>query len=434
MRPGDSDVLLDAVTDRGIIELDSTGTVIRWSAGAQALFGYSEGEVLGRPVSVLHTDDDRATGKAERDLATTIESDHVAFDSWRVRKDGHQFRTGVTLRAIRDQAGSVTGFVEVVKDLTADEQRGHSMFHDLLEAAPDATVIVGPDGRITLANAQTDRMFGYPQEDLIGSAVEILLPPRLRGKHVGYRTNFLADPVLRPMGDGPNLWGMRRDGTEFPVDISLSPLRISLSPLRIEQTLHVWAAIRDVTERHECQEQLRRQKDALIETQRKLERLALVDTLTGLLNHAETMARLESALTNPRAPGAHLGVLFCDADRFKAINDDWGHTVGDVVLSTMAERIRGCLRDGDTVGRVGGDEMLVLLPGLHSLDEAIQIADKVRCRVAEPTHSRGRTIHATVSIGATLALPGESVDAMTARADAAMYRAKRAGRNTVHAI
>ncbi len=427
MSLSNSDVLLDAVTDRGIIELDSTGTVIGWSAGARALFGYSEGEVLGRPVSVLHTDDDRDTGTAERELAATIESDHVEFDSWRVRKDGHQFRTGVTLRAIRDQAGSVTGFVEVVKDLTADEQRGHSMFHDLLEAAPDATIIVGPDGRITLANAQTNRMFGYPREDLIGSAVEVLLPPRLRGKHVGYRTDFLADPVLRPMGDGPGLWGMRRDGTEFPVDISLSPLRI-------EQTLHVWAAIRDVTERHECQEQLRRQKDALIETQRKLERLALVDTLTGLLNHAETMARLEAALANPRAPGAHLGVLFCDADRFKAINDDWGHTVGDAVLSAMAERIRGCLRDGDTVGRVGEDEMLVLLPGLHSLDVAIQIADKVRCRVAEPIHRRGQTIHVTVSIGATLAHPGESVDAMTARADAAMYKAKRAGRNTVNAI
>ncbi|MCH9640421.1 MAG: diguanylate cyclase [Actinomycetia bacterium] len=427
MRPSHSDVLLDAVIDRGIIELDSTGAVVHWSAGAQALFGYSEVEILGRPVSVLHTDGDRATGTAERELAAAIESDRVEFDSWRVRKGGLPFRTGVTLRAIRDQAGSVTGFVEVVKDVTADEQLGHAMFHELLEAAPDATVIVGPDGRITLANAQTDRMFGYPREDLIGSAVEMLLPPRLRGKHGEYRAGFLADPVLRPMGAGLDLWGMRRDGTEFPVDISLSPLHIA-------QTSQVWATIRDVTERHECQEQLRRQKDALIETQRKLERLAFTDTLTGLLNHAETMTRLEAALTNPRAPGAHLGVLFCDADRFKAINDDWGHTVGDAVLSAMAERIRGCLRDGDTVGRVGGDEMLVLLPGLHSLEEAVQIADKVRCRVAEPIHSRGRTIQATVSIGATLALPGESVDAMTARADAAMYKAKRAGRNTVNAI
>lgn len=427
MRPSNSDVLIDAVIDRGVIELDSTGTVVRWSAGARALFGYPEGEVLGRPLSVLHTDDDRATGAAERELSATIESGRVEFDSWRKRKGGDQFRAGVTLCVIRDQAGSVTGFVEVVKDVTADEQRGHAMFHDLLEAAPDATVIVGADGRITLVNDQTDRMFGYSREDLIGSAVEILLPPRLRGKHIEYRTTFLSNPVLRPMGGGLDLWGMRRDGTEFPVDISLSPLLI-------EQTPQVWATIRDVSERHECQEQLRRQKDALIETQRKLERLALIDTLTGLLNHAETMARLEAALTNPRAPGAHLGVLFCDADRFKAINDDWGHTVGDAVLATIAERIRGCLRDGDTVGRVGGDEMLVLLPGLHSLDESVQIAEKVRCRVAEPIHTRGQTIQATVSIGATLALPGETVDAMTARADAAMYKAKRAGRNTVNAI
>jgi len=434
MRPRDSDVLLDAVLDRGIIELDSAGTVVHWSAGAQAVFGYSEVEVLGRPVSVLHSDDDRATGAAERELAAAIESDHVEFDSWRVRKDGHQFRTGVTLRAIRDKAGTVTGFVEVVKDLTADEQRGHSMFHDLhsmfhdlLEAAPDATVIVGPDGRITLANAQTDRMFGYPRADLIGSAVEVLLPPRLRGKHVGYRTDFLADPVLRPMGDGPGLWGMRRDGTEFPVDISLSPLRI-------EQTLHVWAAIRDVTERHECQEQLRRQKDALIETQRKLERLAIVDTLTRLLNHAETMARLEAALTNPRAPGAHLGVLFCDADRFKAIK-----TTGDTRSVTLCcppwpSASAAAYEMATRWGGSEGTRCWCCCP----VCTASTRPSRSRTRSAaglpsRPTAAAGQ-FQATVSIGATLALPGESVDAMTARADTAMYRAKRAGRNTVHAI
>lgn len=426
MKLSDAEVLLDAVVDRGIVKLDSTGKILHWSAGAQALFDYSEAEVLGRPVSMLHTDDDRAQGVAERELAATMESDLIEFEGWRVRKGGHHFRTGVTLSTIRDQAGSLTGFVEVVRDVAADEQRAHSMFRGLLEASPDATVILGPDGRITLANAQADRMFGYPREDLIGSAFEILLPARFRDKHIAHRTDFLADPLTRPMG-GLDLCGMRRDGTEFPVDISLSPLRI-------EQTLYVSATIRDVTERQNYQQQLRHQKDALIKTQRKLERLALVDTLTGLVNHAETIARLEAALANPRSPGPHLGVLFCDADHFKAINDTWGHTVGDVVLSTISARIRECVRDSDTVGRVGGDEMLVLLPGLHSLEEAVQIAGKIRRRAAEPIHNRGKTINATLSIAATLAVPGESVPAMTTRADAAMEEAKRAGRNTVASI
>ena len=93
--------------------------------------------------------------------------------------------------------------------------------------------------------------------------------------------------------------------------------------------------------------------------------------------------------------------MFCDTDQFKAINDTWGHTVGDVVLSTVAGRIRDCVRDGDTVGRVGGDEMLVLLPGVHSIDEVVLIAEKIRCRAAEPIHHLGQTIYTTLNIGAT---------------------------------
>jgi len=192
---GGAEALLDAVTDRAIVELDSVGNVVHWSAGAQALYGYSGAEVLGRPVSMFHTDDDRAGGTVERELAAAQNSDRFDTEGWRVRKGAQYFRACVTLSAIRDPAGSLTGFIEVVRDLAADQQRANSMFHDLLEAAPDAMVIVGPDGRIALANAQTDRMFGYPREDLIGREIEMLVPPRFRGKHIRHCAGFLADGV-----------------------------------------------------------------------------------------------------------------------------------------------------------------------------------------------------------------------------------------------
>lgn len=127
-------------------------------------------------------------------------------------------------------------------------------------------------------------------------------------------------------------------------------------------------------------------------------------------------------------------MLFCDVDHFKTINDTWGHAVGDLVLSTMAGRIRDCVRAGDTVGRVGGDEMLVLLPQLHNMDEAATVGEKIRSCAAEPIPHEGVLIHATLSIGVTLAVPGELVSTMTARADVAMYEAKRSGRNTVTRI
>ena len=171
--------------------------------------------------------------------------------------------------------------------------------------------------------------------------------------------------------------------------------------------------------------------DDQVETQQRLDRLARFDTLTGLPNRAEVIGRLESALETPRSPGSDLGILFCDVDHFKTINDTLGHAAGDVVLATLAARITESIRQGDTVGRVGGDEMVVLLPGLHSLDEAARIAEKIRCRAAEPIHHDGQTIKATLSIGATLSVPGESATAVTARADEAMYQAKQGRRNAV---
>jgi len=421
MEPSNAHTALDAVTDRAIVTLDPTGKVVLWSAGAQAVLGYSDTEAVGRPRSMFQTEDDRTGGMAERELAAAQESDCFEFEGWRVRKGGRHFRAGVTVNAIRDPAGSLTGFVEVIRDLASDQQRAHPLSFDPLETAPDAMVIVGPDGRIVLANAQTDRMFGYARADLIGNKVEILLPPRLRENHIGHRADFFASPELRQMGSGLNLWALRRDGTEFPVEISLSPLGI-------EASRYASVAIRDITV-------LREREQELIKKQRELERLVRIDTLTGLVNHAEGIARLEAALQDRRLPGStHVGVLFCDADHFKAVNDTWGHTVGDLVLSTIAERFRDCVRDDDTVGRMGGDEILVLLPGVHGIDDVIRIAEKIRCCVAEPIHQLGDKIYVTVSIGATLAVAGESVTVLTNRVDAAMYKAKQAGRNTVTAI
>ncbi len=125
--------------------------------------------------------------------------------------------------------------------------------------------------------------------------------------------------------------------------------------------------------------------DNQVEKERKLEHLVKFDELTGLTSRAETVARFDAALNNSRRPGLHLGVLFCDVDHFKNINDTWGHAVGDAVLSTLASRIRDCIRSGDTVGRIGGDEMLVLLHEMHQRRHPDRKeAAKQRCRTDPP--------------------------------------------------
>ncbi|GAA1599073.1 MULTISPECIES: PAS domain S-box protein [Kribbella] len=132
------------------------------------------------------------------------------------------------------------------------------LFRDLLEVAPDAILIVEADGRIARVNRQTEQLFGYSRDDLVGQEMEMLVPERFRRRHPGHRGRFFEDPRTRPMGVGLELFALRRDGTEFPAEISLSPLQTADGTL-------VSAAIRDVTERREYQQRLERQRDEILE-------------------------------------------------------------------------------------------------------------------------------------------------------------------------
>jgi diguanylate cyclase (GGDEF)-like protein len=135
--------------------------------------------------------------------------------------------------------------------------------------------------------------------------------------------------------------------------------------------------------------------------------------------------------SHPRRSGEETAVLFCDIDGFKTINDKYGHSAGDAILQTIAERMNTCVRSGDIAARFGGDELLVLLYGVHELTDTLGIADKIRRAAAEPVNTDGLRLTATLSLGVTLAVPGESVDDMIARADEAMYQAKQAGGDQV---
>jgi diguanylate cyclase (GGDEF)-like protein/PAS domain S-box-containing protein len=284
-------------------------------------------------------------------------------------------------------------------------------FRALLETAPDAMVIVDEAGRIVLVNSQTERLFGYPREQLIGERVELLVPERSAYAHPGHRAKFAEDPHPRPMGSGLDLYARRKDGSEFPVEISLSPLRTSDGTL-------VSSAIRDVTERKLAADALAHQ--------------ARHDPLTGLPNRTLFLDRLEHGLARSRRSGTKLAVLFLDLDDFKIINDTLGHDAGDLLLVALTPRLLAALRPGDTVARFGGDEFVVLCDDLDSEADAVQIAERVAEACRRPITVGSHEHMVTVSVGVVIAQAGDGTpNALLRDADAAMYRAKARGTGRV---
>jgi PAS domain S-box-containing protein len=170
-----------------------------------------------------------------------------------VRKNGTTVEVSLTMSPILDRAGGVVGVATVARDVT-QRQRADARFRGLMEAAPDAMVCVDADGRIALVNAQTERLFGYDRDELVGQPVEMLVPDSMRGVHPGHRARYGADPRPRPMGTGRQLAGRRRDGTTFPADISLSAIESG-------EGLLIAAAVGDVTDRQQVKDLERANRD-----------------------------------------------------------------------------------------------------------------------------------------------------------------------------
>lgn len=240
--------LLEAAPDAMVI-VDDGGVIRLVNAQTEALFGYPRHELLGRPIEILVPERFRAQHPGHRlgySANQQVRPMGASLDLYGLRRDGGEFPVEISISPLQTPDGLlISAAVRDVSERKAAEAR----FRALLEAAPDAIVIVDDTGTIQLVNAQTEALFGYRREELLGQQVEILVPQRFHPHHPAHRHGYVDNRRVRPMGAGLELYGLRRDGVEFPVEISLSPLDTP------EGTL-VSAAIRDVSERKKAEAQL----------------------------------------------------------------------------------------------------------------------------------------------------------------------------------
>jgi PAS domain S-box-containing protein len=241
--------LLESAPDAMVIA-NQDGCVLLVNAQTEKLFRYSRGELVGQPVEMLVPPRLREKHPAHRASYARdprVRGMGAGMELYGLRSDGSEFPVEISLCPLETPDGTFVS--SAIRDIT-DRRRAEQKFRGLLESAPDAMVIVDVNGKIALANAQAEKLFGYTRQEMIGQPVELLVPPRLRKKHQDHRTGYFADPRIRQMGVGIELYGVRKDGIEIPVEISLSPLET-------DEGVLVSAAIRDITDRRKAEEKFR---------------------------------------------------------------------------------------------------------------------------------------------------------------------------------
>jgi PAS domain S-box-containing protein len=262
-------------SDDAILGESLGGIITSWNAGATRIFGYSAEEAVGKPVSWFAWSGEE--GRIEALLSRLRLGERVDhFETIRRHKTGRKVIVSLSLSPIRNSEGTIVGIAKIARDITEQKEAKEALavseiqlrtmseqeararadvlaerkFRELIEHAPDAILQVDTTGTIIVANATAETMFGYTREELLGSGVDLLVPEASRAAHPGNRKAFVAAGVTRPMGQGLDLRARRKDGTEVPVEISLSPVKT-------EQGAYVTAVVRDVTERKRVEAQVR---------------------------------------------------------------------------------------------------------------------------------------------------------------------------------
>jgi len=422
-----SDAALKAIS-QGVLITTPDQRILSVNDAFVAITGYSEAEIQGQNSRFLQgpLTDPQTRQAIHRAL---LNAEQFSGDILNYRKDGSTFWNELTISPVRDAQGLLTHFIGVTRDITerkhteqqllsSKESLRESDLHNqtILDNIVDGVITINAQGRMESFNKAASTIFGYAPEEVLGRNVAMLMPQTHGSHHDGYLQHFQRTGEARVIGKPRELEGQHRDGSVFSMSLSVSQIARSGQPIFI-------GIARDITQHRQDMEKIRR--------------LAFYDPLTGLPNRRLLMDRVKQGMVTSHRTGQHGAVMFLDLDHFKRLNDTLGHDVGDVLLQQVAERLKHCVREGDSVARLGGDEFVMLLGALsiYTHEAAVQaetVANKILGALGQPYELLGHTYTSTPSIGIVVFMEDqETMDELLKKADVAMYQAKAAGRNTV---
>ncbi|MCC6174477.1 MAG: EAL domain-containing protein [Chloroflexi bacterium] len=375
------------------------------------MLGYSFDELAALP-SLLEiipaTERARVLERARPSEGGNLEASY--FETAVVHKHGHRVDVEVGVTRLRVEGHDRV--VLIARDISARKQaeaaliQSEDRFRSLVQNASDIMSILAADGTILWHSPSLERVLGYAPDALAGASLYDYVHPddasRVAAAFAASETNAAAPVVI-------DFRVRHRDGSWRHLEASGANL------LDHPAVQGIVVNSRDVTERKAFEDQLARQ--------------AFFDPLTGLPNRVLFMYSIEHALAGARRNKVGVAVMFLDLDGFKRVNDTFGHQAGDQLLVALGQRLKACVRPGDTVARLGGDEFTILLEDIPYADEATRVAQRILDRLQEPFPLDGRDVYVGTSIGIAFGMPGESEPPNLLRfADAAMYRAKAAGK------